>query len=118
MGEISEFDAEGERTGSQYPLVIGVPGLIRWVGKGLDGFDNARIKTRTEQILSLQSGILQRVVQPGGLKRNILILGGKPLKPVKSRCEFHHAPDMLNVRISNLIGLSRMHGMRDSLCTI
>jgi hypothetical protein len=25
---------------------------------------------------------------------------------------------MLNVRISNLIGLSRMHGMRDSLCTI
>jgi len=115
VGEISEFDAEGQRTGLHNSLVIGVPRLIRLVGKGLDCFNNAWVKTRPKQVGGFQRGIFQSVVQPSGLQGNILILQAKSLKAVESRREFHNSANMINVRVSHLIGLSRMRCMRDRL---
>ena len=83
VGEISEFDAEGQRTGLHNSLVIGVPRLIRLVGKGLDCFNNAWVKTRPKQVCGFQRGIFQSVVQPSGLQGNILILQAKSLKAVE-----------------------------------
>ena len=60
VGEISEFDAEGQRTGLHNPLVIGVPSFIRLVRKGLDSFNDARVKTRPKQVGGFQRGIFQR----------------------------------------------------------